>query len=111
MAAHQLAQVNVARLRHPADDPRLRPFFDALARVNKAAEAAPGFVWRHQDPNGHLRGGTLLGDDRMVINLSVWESYQALHVFVYRAIHGRYLRRRAEWFERVTPPYVALWWV
>jgi hypothetical protein len=109
--AHQLAQVNVARLRHPADDPRLRPFFDALARVNKAADAAPGFVWRHEDPNGHLRGGTLLGDDRLVVNLSVWESYQAMHEFVYYAIHGRYLRRKTEWFERLPSPYIALWWV
>ena len=111
MAAHQLAQVNVARLRYPADDPRVAQFFTALARVNAAADAAPGFVWRHQDPNGHLRGGTLLGDDRMVINLSVWETYEALHAYVYRAIHGRFLRRRAEWFERVPSPYVALWWV
>ena len=106
MVVHQLAQVYVARLRHPAEDPRLRPFFDGLARVNAAADAAPGFVWRHQDPNGHL-----LLDGRMVINLSVWSSYKELHEFVYRAIHGRYLRRKAEWFERVPSPYVALWWV
>lgn len=107
----ELAQVNVARLRYPAGDPRVGRFFTALNRVNAAADAAPGFVWRHEDPGGHLSGATLLGDDRIVVNLSVWEGYPPLHEYIYRAIHGRYLRRRAEWFERMPAPYVALWWV
>ena len=45
------------------------------------------------------------------MNLSVWESYDALHAFVYRSPHGAYLRRRACWFEPTRQPSTVLWWV
>jgi hypothetical protein len=40
-----LAQFNVARLRHPLDDPRSAEFKDNLELVNGAAKRMPGFVW------------------------------------------------------------------
>jgi hypothetical protein len=46
-----LAQINIARLRHPEGDPRVADFFANLDRVNAAAERMPGFVWRlNADP-------------------------------------------------------------
>jgi hypothetical protein len=42
-----LAQANLARLRHPPDDPRVAEFIAALDHANELAEHAPGFVWRH----------------------------------------------------------------
>lgn len=107
----QLAQVNVARLRHPADDPRLREFVSALARINARAEQAPGFVWRHPTENGHLDGTDLLGDPLIVVNLSVWTDYRPLHEFTYRDAHGHLLRHRNRWFTRVPTPATALWWI
>ena len=41
----------------------------------------------------------------------MWRSYEQLHCFVYRSAHGRYLRRRSEWFDRIRAPATALWWV
>jgi hypothetical protein len=46
--AWQLAQINVGRLVAPSTDPRVKPFFDALERVNALADASPGFIWRLQ---------------------------------------------------------------
>ena len=47
----------------------------------------------------------------MIINLSVWHSYEHLHAYVYRSAHGAFVRRRYEWFERIQTPATALWWV
>ena len=37
----QLAEINVARLRYPLDDPRVAEFVANLDRVNALAEASP----------------------------------------------------------------------
>ena len=50
-------------------------------------------------------------DDPMILpNLTVWENAQSLERFVWQTVHGRFYRRRAEWFEPVETPLV-LWWV
>jgi hypothetical protein len=48
VAAHQLAQVNIALPLEPLDAPLLADFVAALEPVNTAADRAPGFVWRLQ---------------------------------------------------------------
>ena len=105
----RLAQVNVARLRWDLDSPRLAAFVAAVDGVNLLAEASPGFVWRLRAAHGPVP--TADGDARLVVNVSVWETYAHLHAFVYRSRHGGLVRRRAAWFEPTPPPYVALWWV
>lgn len=97
VAEYQLAQINIARLRGPLDSPEMRDFIAVLAEINRLAESAPGFVWRHPSGFGHLSGADLLGDDLITINLSVWESYQPLHNFTYRSHHGSFVRRRSQW--------------
>jgi Domain of unknown function (DUF3291) len=111
VAEFQLAQVNIARLRAPLDSPQMRDFIAVLAEINRLAESAPGFVWRHPSGFGHLSGAELLSDDLITINLSVWERYQPLHNFTYRSHHGSFVRRRSEWFTPLSPPTTALWWV
>ena len=106
-----LAQANVARQRAPLDAPEMAGFVIALDPVNRLAEASPGFVWRLR--SGEAHGATVLedGSSPMIVNLSVWESYEALHAFVYRSPHGGYLRRRARWFLPGPQPSTVLWWV
>jgi hypothetical protein len=106
-----LAQANVARQRGPLDSPLMRGFVVALDPVNRIAERSPGFVWRLRSSESH--GATTLRDGPapIIVNLSVWESYEALHAYVYRSPHGAYLRRRARWFEPVAQPSTVLWWV
>jgi hypothetical protein len=43
--------------------------------------------------------------------MSVWESVDALRDYVYRSAHAGVLRRRQEWFERMSEAFVALWWI
>jgi Domain of unknown function (DUF3291) len=106
-----LAQANIARRRGPLDSPVMRGFVVALDPVNRIAERSPGFVWRLGSSQSH--GATTLCDGSfpVIVNLSVWESYEALHAFVYHSPHGAYLRRRARWFEPSPQPSTVLWWV
>ncbi|MEV6608611.1 DUF3291 domain-containing protein [Kutzneria sp. NPDC051319] len=106
-----LAQINVARLRRPFGDPGVREFTDALDTINALAERSPGFIWRHITSDGHLDGADLLGDPLTIINLSLWASYEHLHMFTYRSRHGHFVRRRTEWFTPLSGPTTALWWV
>ena len=108
----QLAQVNVARLRSPLDSEANAEFVAALDRINHLAEHAPGFIWRHgRGDGGHVSIADPTGDPLLIVNLSVWQNYERLHEFTYRSDHARYLRRRAEWFDKIDPPATALWWV
>ncbi len=110
-ARYQLAQANVGRLRAPLDDPSLAEFVAQLEHVNAAADRAPGFVWRLKSDSGDATGIRAFEDERVLINLSVWESLSALQHYTYDGLHATVLRRRAEWFERVNNVFVVLWWV
>jgi Domain of unknown function (DUF3291) len=111
MSPVQLAQVNLARLRFLLDSPRASEFVAAVDRINRLAEQSPGFVWRCRTADAHPSAAAETGDPLMVINLSVWQSYEHLHAYVYRSAHGHYVRRRDEWFDRIATPATALWWV
>ena len=106
-----LAQVNIALPRKPLESPALAEFVAALEPINALADASTGFVWRLQTDEGDATGIRAFGDDRLIVNLSVWESLQALRAFVYSSGHRDVLRRRREWFERLGEAFVALWWV
>ena len=111
VTAVHLAQVNVARLRHPIDHPATADFVTGLAPVNAVADVSPGFVWRLQTEDGDATALRVFPDPEVIVNLSVWTSLEALRDFVYRSDHTPFLRRRAEWFDRMTTASVALWWV
>ncbi|MEU8521010.1 DUF3291 domain-containing protein [Streptomyces sp. NBC_01216] len=109
-AAH-LAQLNVATLRHPLDDPRVAPFVDMLDPVNAAADGAPGFVWRLVEEGGSDATALRPAGENVIVNLSLWESQDALWDFAYRSGHLEAMRRRREWFERHVEAHLVLWWV
>jgi heme-degrading monooxygenase HmoA len=111
-----LAQVNVARMREPLDSPQLADFVAALDPVNAAAEEAPGYVWRLQTEDGnatavHAFEWDQAGSAGVLVNMSVWESVEALAAYVYSDTHRQVLRRRRQWFERMAAAHVALWWI
>jgi hypothetical protein len=105
-----LAQLNIARLSAPLDSPELADFVAGLEPVNAAADAAPGFVWRLQDESGDATALRPWGDD-VIVNLSVWESVDALRGFVFGLAHAAVLKRRREWFEAYGATSLVLWWV
>jgi hypothetical protein len=111
VVTHHLAQVNVGRLRAPVDAPQTAAFMAALDPVNALADTAAGFVWRLQTDEGNATSVSFNDDPMVIMNMSVWESIDALADFVYRTAHTEVMRRRAEWFHRAEDAYLALWWV
>jgi hypothetical protein len=107
-----LAQLNIAHPVAPLDDARMADFVRDLVAINALADRAPGFVWRLRDEDG--ADATSLrpyGPDTMV-NMSVWESVEALRDFTYRGPHLDSLRRRREWFDYAgIEAHLVLWWV
>jgi GNAT superfamily N-acetyltransferase len=107
----QLAQLNIARLLAPLDDPRLEGFVNNLDRVNALGDASPGFVWRLQTDDGDATALRPFPDPDIIVNLTVWESVESLRAFAYRGEHLGVFKQRREWFEERIEPMVVLWWV
>ena len=105
-----LAQLNIAKLHHPMDDPRTADFVNALPIVNGAGEQSDGYVWRLQSEGGDATDIQVFEDPLIIVNLTVWESLDALKAFAYRGVHRDFFRRRAEWFVEGSTR-TALWWV
>src|SRR3990172_6597894 len=96
---YHLAQYNLARLLAPLDDPMIADFVADLHRVNELGDRSPGFVWRLQTEDGTSTSVRVRGGPLIVVNLTVWESVEALFDFTYRSGHAEVYRRRRQWFE------------
>lgn len=106
-----IAQINIGRLVAPIDDPRIADFVTQLAPVNAIADTAPGFVWRLQSESGNATDVVYSDDPLVIVNMSVWESLEALRDFTYQPVHLKVFRDRAKWFEKADKPNYCLWWV
>jgi hypothetical protein len=110
--SYQLAQINIGRLIAPIEDPRIAGFVSQLEPVNALADVAPGFVWRLQSASGNATDILYNDEDpSMMLNMSVWESVDALRDFTYQSSHLEVFRHRAEWFVKDPKPIYCLWWV
>ena len=65
--------MNVATALFATDDPRMEGFMSRLDGVNALADSQPGFVWRLQSDSG---------GPMFLVNMSVWETFEALSEFV-----------------------------
>ncbi len=110
MPDYQLAQLNIARMLAPLDSPQMADFVNNLERINALAEAQDGFVWRLKDESGDATGLRPFGED-IVVNMSVWRDLDALRQFMFQTDHVQIMRRREEWFSKMSEAHVALWWV
>lgn len=108
---YHLAQINIGRIRAPMDDPIMAEFKNALDEINALAEASRGFVWRLKDDSGNATGIAVFPDPRQLLNMSVWADVEALRVYTYRSLHGKFFARRQAWFEKFEMSHLALWWV
>ncbi|MBM3670743.1 MAG: DUF3291 domain-containing protein [Actinobacteria bacterium] len=111
-SAFHLAHLNIGRMLAPIGAPEVADFTAALDPINAIADAAPGFVWRLQTDEGNATALHVFeGDDLLLINMSLWESLEALSDFVYRSAHVDVMRRRREWFEKLDEAFMVLWWI
>lgn len=106
-----LAELNIARLRAPLDDPVTQEFVDALDEINSLADASPGFVWRLQTEDGNATAIKTFDDDLVITNMSTWESVETLGNYVYRSGHIAFLQRKREWFNKYGSAHLVLWWI
>ena len=106
-----IAQVNVASMRAPLDDPTMAGFRAQIRLVDAIADHSPGFVWRLQTDEGDASAIRAHADPLLFFNMSVWESPDALRAFVSRTLQGLLLRDRAQWFHPLKEPSQALWWI
>jgi hypothetical protein len=108
---YHLAQVNIGRIVAPIDSIEMAGFVSQLRPINALADSTPGFVWRLQTESGDATAILPYDDPRININMSVWESVDALKQFVYKSAHIGPLRDRLKWFEKPVEAYMAMWWI
>lgn len=102
-----LCQINIAHCRYPLDHPAMKDFVDALDYVNSIADEHPGFIWRFKsDESDELSPWP----DDILPNMSMWKSREDLMDYVYKTDHMPYLRRKGEWFKKMSTPHLVLWW-
>lgn len=111
MTAFHIAQVNIARMREPLESAVMAPFVARLEEINALADRSAGFVWRLQTDAGDATYLRPYEDDRILFNLSVWESVEQLKEYVYKTAHAELLRQRRDWFEHFDGAALAMWWV
>ncbi|MGD2131145.1 MAG: DUF3291 domain-containing protein [Maricaulaceae bacterium] len=111
MTEKHLAQINVARARFDLDAPEMADFVGALDKINALAESQDGFVWRLQDEAGDATAFRIWDDPRVIVNMSVWRSIEALAHFAYETAHVRIFARREKWFAPLGRAHMALWWI
>jgi heme-degrading monooxygenase HmoA len=110
----ELAQANVAYALADPGDPRLAEYVARLDEMNLLADRSPGFRWRYltdsRDPAQRE-----LDDPRVLFNMSVWASIDALHAYTYRTAHAEVYAARKRWFADrqavVGGHALAMWWV
>lgn len=110
---HHLAQVNIARMRAPLDDPVMAEFVDNIDRINALGTQQPGFVWimSEGDEHGGNTDVAFFGEPDLISNITVWTDLDALLDFTLRTEHVEFLRRRRDWFLPMEEPHLALWWI
>ncbi len=110
--SHHLAQLNIARILYPTDDPRMSGFMDNLDAINALAEETPGFVWRLiGDGNDATSLRPFPEDDMLLINMSVWTDPDSLHHYTYKTAHAKYVGMRKQWFEVMAEAFFCMWWI
>jgi hypothetical protein len=108
---YYLAQINIALMKAPLEDPIMAEFANALDKVNEIADRSPGFVWRLKSSSGNATDIRAYGDPKMLVNLSVWQTVEQLKDYVYQSLHGGFFVRRRQWFERYQGANFAMWWI
>lgn len=111
MKQYHLAQLNIGRMLAPLDDPVMAGFVARLEEINALAERSPGFVWRLQSDEGDATSIRVFEDERIIVNMSVWESIEQLKDYAFRTAHSELLKQRRQWFEKFERAYSVLWWI
>ena len=112
MDTWHLAQINIGKIVGVnINDPVMKTFVDQLEEINALAEGSKGFVWRLKDEHNNATNINPFGDNRIIVNMSVWESMDDLTNYIFKGRHAEVMRNRKAWFENFGKPYTAFWYV
>src|SRR5579871_3588349 len=101
---YQIAEINIAQMKDVIDSETMAGFVKRLDEINALAESAPGFVWRLKGDNNDATSLRPYEDEFIIVNMSVWDSIEALYQFTYYSNHVEVFRQRREWFNLLTNP-------
>lgn len=105
-----IAQFNIAEALDTMDSPVMTDFVNNTDRINTLAEQSPGFIWRLiADDKNDSYSIQAFDSEFILINMSVWETRDALFQFVYNSGHMEIFRRKKEWFQRMPKMHMVLW--
>ena len=104
-----IAQMNWGKLKHPLEDKRMTEFSRSLNEVYSLAENHLGFIWRIPDNQSELQLSDLGFDKLISSTVSVWNDIESLKDYTYNSLHGFYLKRSSEWFQKIDGPQLVIW--
>ena len=108
---YHLAQLNIGSMLGPIDGEIMSGFVARLDEINALADGYEGFVWRLQTEDGDATALRPYEDERIIVNMSVWESIDALFDYVYKSTHRELLKYRIDWFSHMKDFYMCMWWI
>ena len=108
-----LAQLNLADAIADMESPIMADFVNATDWVNALAAQSPGYVWSLEDRPAEEKEDRIkiFGSERLLVNMTVWESRDALFEFVYNTDHKDIMVRKKEWFKKMPKMHMVLWFV
>lgn len=105
-----LAQLNISRIiPDTMEDPIMADFVEQLDTINALAENSKGFVWRLKGDDNNATNFRPFDEDRIIVNMSVWESIDDLMIFAFKSAHATVMKDRNKWFEKFGKPSMVLW--
>jgi hypothetical protein len=108
---YNLAQVNIAKMLAPIDDPIMADFVNNLYIINEIADNSEGFVWRLADIENNATAIKAFEDNTLIINMSAWKDMESLFKFTYKSDHVEIFSRRKEWFSVIKDMHMVFWFV
>lgn len=111
MTQYHIAQLNIALARADMTSEVMAGFVARLDEINRLADSSTGFVWRLVGDGSDATSIKAFDDPLMLVNMSVWESLDALKAFVYKTAHVELIRDRDAWFHKLAVAHQALWWI
>jgi hypothetical protein len=111
-----LAQVNIAWMHGGIEEPVMQGLATRINEIYELAERSKGFVWRlAENPPESLEPLEVdfpgFRRDRILYNMSVWESMEDLRAYTFHSDHADMIRDRHEWIQKVEGASLACWWV
>jgi hypothetical protein len=104
-----IAQMNWGRLKYLLEDKRMIEFSKSLNEVYSLAENHPGFIWRIPNNQLELQLSNLGFDKLISSTVSVWKDIESLKDYTYNSLHGVYLKRSSEWFQKIDGLQLVIW--